>query len=396
MSLYDQTLRELDKAFMITPKNFHKMSIQVQRLRRLLSKSIEVEDFPEEVVFKTKTHFIVMALLKAQINEGHPVLIQEALWCLSNICLSSSVRLDTLINMGMLKAMKQYLCIDNLVNFELIYWGLSNLISENKDAKQNLISNGFIQFIFDNFSEIKKSFKLSSIIAWFLANFMIDCSSFDQQIIQSLLINLKELLQAREEQEIKSEIIFSFSEYIESKNPDYKFLIDLKIIPVFKKLIFLDDYKNESFLTKIFSKLSFCGEEMIKTFWDDDFKDLIIGKINKTNYMEQEDLINILFNLILLEEENVNMICDYKLIECLRRFILNPEFSFYPKELALDVLRSIFVRLNNNEKINFVFHLGYIDCIFFFFELRELCGVKKALLCLEEVLKYGEAKKLGR
>jgi hypothetical protein len=365
------------------------MALHMKSLRHLISNSSDVEEFPEDVIFQSQAHKIIMICLEPEINNGNKPLIKETLWCLSNLCLAQPRRLDTLLEHGILIKVKQYLNVDELVNFESIYWLLSNLISDYHEPRVDIVSHGYLNFLFENVEAVKESPKLSSIVSWFAMNFMEDITGIDPKDIRQLLIIMNHLTQDQMADDVKENVIFSLYSYLLSENHDIFLLKELNLLHFLKTIFISNNYKFQTAIIKIFTKLSSHNSEIVNCFLNKNFKECLLLKIKYSCSMIQGELMTILSNLISVGIEQAQILSDLKTIETVRDFILCNEKSPYAKHFAIDVLASLFSMFDSTGKEHLIYKAGYLDCMFALFEIKDPKSCKKVLGYFEEVLKWG-------
>ena len=387
--LTEQILDGLDKCYAQNPKNLDGMALQMRHLRRLMSAKSCTESFPQEIIFKTKAHIIILKNLDPEINEGHQLLIQETIWCLSNICLSNPSRLRNLLDLKILELVKQYLTISDQVIVESTFWMLANMLSDFPQAKVDIISNGYLDFILDHLDVIKGSNKLSGIVAWFLSNFFKGRPSVSPKLARPLLTNMTFLLDFPVNSDIVEETIWCYSFYLDNKDPDYRFINNLEIIPKLKSVFLSDQCKILAPIVRIFGKLSLGDSQIVQNFLDESFKESLLNKLCFGEVWLSKDVLWTLSNLILTGTNEMELLYDSRVLSLIRDLILDANIPPVLKCSALGVFQSFFNQLGFSERENLIFKHGFVDCILTCIETSEKENISIAIRCLEEILKFG-------
>lgn len=386
LRLVESALINIDEGFAETPRNLGKMASSMHSLRQIISSNSQVEDFPQDVIFKSNAHKVILQALDPVVNQGHQKLIQEAIWCLSNIGLSSEARIRELIELRVVELVRPYLDSMDPVIIESELWMFANMLGETGLVKEPLIRLGFIDFIMTHFNKFRGSPKLSGVLAWFASNFVKARPEVNREIGRSFVKTLVPLLEAPYNTDTVEETVWMLSFYLDNADPDIKFIHTLGIIPKLKTL-FETNYMTFILpITRIFGKLALGSSTLVQTFLDKDFKRSLIGKLTGFYPSLQCDSLWILSNLVLTGTKEMEFFNEPDTINLVQRILFDANSKIAVKRFAMRVLYSFMSQYSYADRENLFFNKGYVDCIFHVMETRDRTSVLQGLNYLEKVL----------
>ena len=365
------------------------MAENMKNLRRLIAQFSETESFPEEIIFKTRAHLVVIKNLDPEINKNHPILIQETIWCLANICLCKEEKLNELMEYGIIRQVRPYLKLMNKKIIESAFWMLSNMLGESIQTRRYVVSCGYLNFIMAYFHCFRASQELSVLLAWFASNFFKSKPAVEDNIAQPFLKTLVPLLENENDSEIIDELVWMFYYYLDTENPNTEFIYNLGILPRLKELFLTN---NDSFvlpITRIFCKFSLCDSSFIERFLDCDFKHSLLEKIQSCQPHLQIDSLWLLYNIILTGNKEMEFFNEPNIFNLIRDIIFDNKSNIEIKIQTLKVMKGFFDQYGVSQKEQFILQGGFIDCIFHVMEMMDKRTLQVGLDYIEEVLRTG-------
>ena len=389
LKIIENHLINIDKAFQQTPKNFEIMTYHMRGIRRSISTNTNVNEFPEDIIFKSKAHKIVITCLDEKINNGNIPLIQESIWCLSNISLSSTTRIKELLELQVIERVRPYLNFGTPMILESAFWMLSNILGDYPAAKMVILNSGYLDYVMNNFDVFLNSPILSGVIAWFSSNLIKSNPKFDPKIVRPYIKKLLPLLKYPLNSDIMSEMIWMINFYLDVENPDYYFVNNLGIYDVLIRVFKSNLYITMNPILRIFGKLALGDSSIVQNFLDQEFKKSLLEKVKNNNSYIQLDSLWLIGNIILTGTNECEFMSDHEVINLVRDTALDNSKSFAVRNNALIVLKNYFSQFGISEREELIFQFGYVDCILFSFNFLNQELVETALDCLEEILKHG-------
>lgn len=389
LRMVESVLVNIDEAYLATPRDLDKMALNMNHLRQIISTNSQVEEFPQDVIFQTKAHEVVIQNLNPNINLQHPKLIQETIWCLSNIALSNEKRILELVELGVIDHVRPYLDSMDSVIIESILWMLSNMLGETGRVKDSLIRLGYLDFIISNFDKFNNSPKLSGILAWFACNFFKSKPEVNRKIGRPFLKCLMPLLEYSFSSDTIEEMVWTISSYLDYADPDIDFIFNLKIISKLKTLFETNHMTFISPITRIFGKLSLGSSTVVQSFLDKEFKLSLIEKISGFYPSVQVDGLWMMSNIILTGTKEKDFFDEPQVLELVQRLIFSESSDVVVKRFALTVLNSFMNQHGYSDREDLFFNKGYLDCIFHVMETFDRESILLGLSYIESILVHG-------
>lgn len=389
LKMIDSVLLNIDQAYLENPRNLNKMAMNMNHLRQIISSNSQVEEFPQDIIFKTKAHEVVIQTLNPNVNLQHQKLIQETIWCLSNIALCNEKRILELLELGVIGQVRPYLDSMDSVMIESILWMLSNMLGETGRVKEPLIRLGYLDFIISNFQKFKSSPKLSGILAWFACNFIRSKPEVNRKIARPLIKCLIPLLDCQFNTDTLEEMVWMISSYLDTKDADIDFISSLGIIPRLKTLFETNHMTIISPITRIFGKLSLGSSTTVQSFLDNEFKLSLIDKIQGFYPTVQMDALWIMSSIVLTGTREMEVFNEPRILQLVQRVIFSETSDVRVKRFALTVLNSFMNQYGYSDREDLFFNNGYLDCIFHVMETFEKENILLGLNYIESVLTHG-------
>ena len=389
LKIIENHLINIDMAFQETPKNLTVMTYHMHGIRKCISSNSNVNEFPEDVIFKSKAHKIVITCLDEKINNNDIKLIQETIWCLSNISLSSTPRIKELLELQVVERVRPYLNMGTELILESAFWMLSNILGECSSAKMPILNSGYLDFIMTNIQTFLNSPKLSGVISWFSSNLLKANPKYDSKIARPYIKTLLPLLKNPLNSDIMVEMIWMFNYYLDVPNPDYYFINNLGIYGILKRVFKSNLMTTINPILRIFGKLALGDSSIIQNFLDQEFKAALLEKIKNSHPNIQLDALWLLSNIILTGTNECEFMSDSQVLELVRDLALDDSKTFPVRTQALVVLKNYFFQFGITQREELIFKFGYVDCILFSFNFMNQELVETALICLEDILKHG-------
>lgn len=383
----------------INKGDYNKIRVILEKIRTNLSTSREC--LPYEEFYDTKLINYIFTILEQGDYYNQVILNTEVLWILSNLTAAPPEFNITLLKFKVFDIFKHYLNSNETDYIEHIVWTMSNFIEEGEVLKI-IYDKKIFPILFDCFDKFKQINEIRYVFAWFFSNCLRRCAFLPHSITDKIIELFRIFLRKDESENNLVEILWGFCFYLDkTKDEDLENgvsrLANIGLFPLISGYLKTNNKNILRPLLNIVGRASYVGNDIIKLFYNEEFKNCIVRILDDTVNTYRYDTIWVLNNILTDNEDYFNDFMYKEFIFKIVQMIKN-DTSSNCKNASLDLLFSIiqyFPRINDvntvdnfNELKYFLKDYGILDLLMENFEVKNKKIILKSLQIIDWLLRY--------
>lgn len=361
--------------------DFKKMTEAMSGLVNLTCNNKNVEDFPFKPLYLENVHVMTVTALSIGIKENKETLIQKCLMMISNLTLATDAYLSELFKLDFLVYFGRLLKPGYPTYLKPIFWSLSNLLVAVPKIKLKLCQFGFIDFLIDNATQIKKKSNLHSTIIWFLSNFFNVDPILNQEIRKLLIEKYYDSIFSKKDSELVIESLNMLLFYIKKEkkkfiNENIKVVSELIIYEELLDHVCSSDIEISKRAVELFAFLTSLDEIEYVSEISFDFKEGVLNVIEKGNDQTKRNAFWLMSNLVFESYRNMKSWYGKHVMQICFQFLNSEESS---QELIYEIfyfLKTVYDKMGTVMQKE-IFLLNYFVLEGLLFHLKE--GEEKLL-----------------